>query len=469
MFTSSMNRKAGIASQTRASVLFAAITLSACGGSGGNTPTPQTDPEVGPLVADQPLVGPQTSTTEECSVAATNQWIDARMRDAYLYYDSVPRLNLDNYDQSEALVKDLRVDPDVYSYLTEIGTNEQLVQQSTVFRFGYRINRASDGNMHFSSISGNSPMAVAGIQRGDELIAINSIDIDDITDEQYALFVRGGPDAAPDTEVTATFTVSTGGEPARDVIVTRQNFTETTVTKYGNFESNEIKAGYLNVSSFRSPTANEINRAMQYMQEENVTELILDLRYNGGGLTRVARQLASQIIGENYTGEIYSQNTHNDKYSDKDYQSKFESQPHSLGLSRIVVLATEDTASASEMLINGLSAYIDVVVIGEKTLGKPFVSSPQDYCGKRLFAMKSITTNGANNSVLGGIIPSCEVADDYLTEATSNSDPLTGAALTYLETGTCPAFVNSKRQTLAAINQLPDSEVHPNHRQPDNY
>ena len=91
---------------------------------------------------------------------------------------------------------------------------------------------------------------------------------------------------------------------------------------------------------------------------------------------------------------------------------------------------------------------IDVVVIGVPTEGKPFTSVAQDFCGQRLNAMSTITTNGIGESVLEGIQPTCRVVDDFLAPADSINDALTGAAFAYLQFGTCPA-VQSRLQPLS--------------------
>ena len=202
------------------------------------------------------------------------------------------------------------------------------------------------------------------------------------------------------------------------------------------------------MNAFRATTADEIDVAVQSLADAGISELILDLRYNGGGFTRVARQLASQIAGQAFVGQVYSSRIFNDKYSDNNVDQLIEPQALNLNLSRLVVLATQDTASASETLINGLAPLIDVVVIGMPTEGKPFTSVAQDYCGKRLNAMSTITTNGVGESVLEGIQPTCTVADDFLAPADSVDDALTGAAFAYLQFGACPA-VQSRLQPLS--------------------
>jgi len=378
----------------------------------------------------------------DCPVADINRWVDERMRDTYIYYDQVPVVNLDDYTDPAELVRALRVSPDIYSSVVDQARNEQLISNSSVTRFGFWLQRASDGKQHFASISGNSPMENAGIRRGDELLEINGVAIDEITDEQWNQFVVG----EPGEELTALFTVkSTGAEPV-EISVTKITYTEKTVPVYGTYDQTNNQVGYLQISSFRGTTTAELDVAVQSFADAGISELILDLRYNGGGFTRVARKLASQIAGQAFVGEVYSQRVNNDKYSERDLQHFIESQTINLNLSRLIALTTDDTASASELIINGLAPMIDVVVIGTPSGGKPFTSVAQDYCGKRINAMSTITTNGIGESVIGGITPTCSVVDDFLAPTDSPSDALTGAAFSYIQSGACPAVQSSSQQ-----------------------
>lgn len=378
----------------------------------------------------------------DCSVASINRWVDAEMRDTYIYYNEVPFLNLDEYTDPSMLVRDLRVSPDIYSSVVDQARDEEIISNSSVTRFGFWLQQASDGRQHFASISGNSPMENAGIQRGDELIAINSVAIDEISDDQWREFVVGDLDE----ELTAVFTVRSGTSAPADFTVTKTTYTESTVPNYGTYEQTSNAVGYMQVTAFRGTTTEEIDTAVQSLAEAGISELILDLRYNGGGFTSVARQLASQIAGTAFVGEVYSRRVFNDKYSDFNRDFFIEPQTLNLDLSRLIVLTTPATASASETLANGLAPLIDVVVIGSRTEGKPFTSVAQDFCGKRINAMSTITTNGVNESVLGGMVPTCEVRDDFLAPTDSTSDALTGAAFNFIQSGACPAAVQSSLQ-----------------------
>jgi len=440
-----------------ASVFFLAAVLTACGGgsgggavddTSGNQNVGQTDGDGSNTADGGDGSGNNNGDTQSgaedgvCSVADINRWVDERMRDTYIYYDQVPVVNLDDYTDPAELVRALRVSPDIYSSVVDQARDEQLISNSSVTRFGFWLQRASDGKQHFASIGGNSPMENAGIRRGDELLEINGVAIDEISDEQWNQFVVG----ERGEELTALFTVKSVGMVPEEISVTKTTYTEKTVPVFGTYDQTNNQVGYLQISSFRGTTTPEIDVAVQSFADAGISELILDLRYNGGGFTRVARKLASQIAGQAFVGEVYSQRVNNDKYSERNLQHLIESQIINLNLSRVIALTTDDTASASELIINGLAPMIDVVVIGTPSGGKPFTSVAQDYCGKRINVMSTITTNGIGESVIGGITPTCTVADDFLAPTDSPSDALTGAAFSYIQSGACPSVQSNTQR-----------------------
>lgn len=172
------------------------------------------------------------------------------------------------------------------------------------------------------------------------------------------------------------------------------------LTKEEEFETNPVqlskvldtsagKVGYLMYNQFVIGKNSELNQVFGEFKNQGINELIVDLRYNGGGSVRMCIELASMITGQ-FTGEIFSKEQWNsklmeyleDRFGAESLQDEFvdtlsdsndtgESEPiNSLSLNRVFILTTSSSASASELLINSLSSYIDVVHVGEQTRGK---------------------------------------------------------------------------------------------------
>ncbi|MHA7864673.1 S41 family peptidase [Flagellimonas marinaquae] len=142
--------------------------------------------------------------------------------------------------------------------------------------------------------------------------------------------------------------------------------------------SDGTKVAYLMYNRFLSSFNEDLNDAFATFKAEGATELVLDLRYNPGGSVNTSRLLASMIYGAN-TSDVYIRQRWNDKIqaqlSDEfvtDYfaSSTGSSPINTLNLSRVFIIATSSSASASELVINGLEPYLDVIHIGETTRGK---------------------------------------------------------------------------------------------------
>jgi len=241
-------------------------------------------------------------------------------------------------------------------------------------------------------------------------------------------------------------TIRTADEEPRDVTVTQAEYRWLTAAALNRYTHNTDESlpviGYLRIDLFLAPTKDEIDVALQTLEDEGgVDELIVDLRYNGGGRTSVARYLASIVGGAAVEGQVLLRNQWNDKYAAFNTTEFFETVEKPLNSPRVFVLTTGFTASSSEIFINSLKPYIDVVVIGDATGGKPFSSIPQTYCDKTINAMAALRVNSAGVSVLGGLQADCRVDDSWNTPLQSVEDPLVNAALTYASRGVCPTDV----------------------------
>ena len=161
-----------------------------------------------------------------------------------------------------------------------------------------------------------------------------------------------------------------------------ENFQKNPIVAQNIIESEEAKIGYLMYNQFASSFNEQLNEAFATFRTEGIDELVLDLRYNRGGSIRTCTYLASLITGQ-FNGQIFAQELWNSKLmeywlenNEESLYNRFTNQIddgntlNSLGLNRVYILTTDETASASELIINGLLPYIDVVQIGESTVGK---------------------------------------------------------------------------------------------------
>lgn len=397
--------------------------------SGTDTGTTGGTAEVFPPVYETP------PGIAQCSVDDIKSRVDFDMRDYYIYYDQVPTLNLADYDSGNALIRDLRVSPDRFSSVSDQATNDDLFNEGRQGGFGFGFFPASDGVVRITRVLVGSPAFAQGMQRGDEVISLNGISIDEITNEEIREALT--PEQAP-----VIMSIRTGSEAARTVSVDFEDYRWITAGPWLQYSSSSDATvptvGYLQLEAFLSTTTEEIFESLNgLINAGNIDELVLDLRYNGGGLVDVSRTLASVIGGDAVQGEIFTSLLWNDKYAAENQSFNFVNIRNPLNLPRLIVLSTESTASASELLMNSLEPFIDVVVIGQKSAGKPFASNLLPYCEKSISAMRSVLANANGIDVGLGIEPDCLAEDDWLVPRYSLEDPLVNTALTYVLTGTC--------------------------------
>lgn len=162
----------------------------------------------------------------------------------------------------------------------------------------------------------------------------------------------------------------------QSVSLTKTNLAEDPILISNVISQGNHKIGYLMYNGFYASYDNQLNSTFGNFVSQNVTDLVLDLRYNSGGAVRSATKLASMITGQ-FTGQLFAKQQWNSKAqayylanNPASLENKFVSGLNGLQLNKVYILTTKATASASELVINCLKSYIDVVQIGDITTGK---------------------------------------------------------------------------------------------------
>jgi hypothetical protein len=233
------------------------------------------------------------------------------------------------------------------------------------------------------------------------------------------------------------------------------------------FETNTGKVGYIVFNSHIQTAEQQFYEVINNFKAQGINDLVLDLRYNGGGLIDLAAAVGYMIAGDKSLNKTFEQLVFNNKFQpERPIQftsvgnfgvTKMLALP-SLNLSRVFVLSSARTCSASESIINGLRGInVEVILIGEQTCGKPYGFIPTDNCGT---TYSTIQFRGENAKKYGdysdGFIPSlndnqkdrvkgCLMDDDFTTELGDTNDKLLQAALYYRLHNACATHVNSSK------------------------
>lgn len=418
----------------RVAVLAAALSVAACtdgGGSAGGTSV-----IFGSNAEAQQASGERTYPLDpiDCSVPEMRNWVQANMLDYYLWYDQVPQVNLAGYSSEESLISDLRVLPfDRFSYIGDAEASSSLFEEGKLYGYGWKLRRTSESDVKIAFIYPRSPLADVNVQRGDFLLAINGVHPLDITAAQWDDFLGTGEEIK-----TPTFTFLDSEGNQNDVAVTRAEFDIDTVLDASVLPVAGANVGYLAFTQFLETSNAELDAAFAQFSQQNVSELVLDLRYNGGGRISVANNLASKIAGPQYAGEVFAEIAYNDKFEANNVPFLLGNSLNSLSLDRVVVLSSSNTCSASEMVINGLEPFIDVVQIGGTSCGKPYGSSARQACGKQMSALEIRFVNAAGfGDYYDGIAADCAASDDVVYGLGDPRETMLKAGLEYIGNGSC--------------------------------
>lgn len=375
---------------------------------------------------------------KNCFIEGQNEFVYDVMKEIYLYSDQLPVVDPLAYGSPEELLEDLIVSPDRFSTIADQQSREDFFQEGTYQGFGFSYQ--DDGDAYIILlVFEDSPAGRAGLERGDRITSINGDTYEDIeaaggVGDYFNNYKQGD---------ILIFSVDTRAGSSVDIMIAIDLVNINTVLTVDVIESNGLNVGYLALSSFITPTNSELVTAFETLFQANIDELVLDLRYNGGGLVSTAQRLASYIAGADAVGADTSRLLYNDKYSDNNENNPFLPLTYAVNLKRLYVLTLGGTCSASELVINAMDPVnIDVVTVGETTCGKPVGSVGIDFCNKTLVPISFDVVNDlGQGGYFDGFDAVCSVADDLTADFADPSEAMFATALSHISNGQCPAVV----------------------------
>ena len=358
------------------------------------------------------------------------------MNEWYYWYKDMPQVNKNDYADPYELIDAMRyTEFDRWSYVEDY--DKFLAEMNGVFvGHGYRFGMDDSGNARIAMIYPTSQLYKLGVRRGWIIKKINDTEIAPILlsgDIEAYNQIVGPP--IPGRINTFDF-VKPDGSSVR-IADTKTQFNINSVIHFDTLHLSSGITGHLVLESFIVPTVQELNSAFAAFKAFGVTDLILDLRYNSGGYLYIANTLASYIAGNSYSGTVFAKTQYNDRHEEENGFYKYTSTSFPLNLTRLAVITTRATASASEAVMNGLSTIMDVVSIGDTTNGKPSGMNGWSVGEKYYFWPVTFMLMNSNDEgdFFNGIEPSKVVTDDITHDFNDKNEYCLKEAIHYLETG----------------------------------
>ncbi len=356
------------------------------------------------------------------------------MQTWYLWYDEMPDIDLSDYNTPEEVLKTVRSEKDKWSYITTVEKFEDYIKEAAFTGYGFGYGTDPDGNIRITFTFEESPLRDYGIKRSWIIKSINGETPDSPEDVSNLL-------GSTDAEETSDFTIiSPSGADTVKETFTSKEITRNTVLHSSIINTNSGKTGYMVLNSFVEKTSKELFGVFQSFSEENIENIVIDLRYNGGGMLSRANELADYLIDDSHIDDIFIKIMHNDKKQDQNNYHYFKQDSLSLdwSLPEIYFITTGSTASASEALINGLKPYKNVYTIGTETYGKP-VGMYGFYDNKEYYAFLPVCFRIANAKDLadyyGGIPVDVEEQDDITQAFGDTQEACLKQAINHIEEG----------------------------------
>lgn len=482
-------------------VLALLAALSACGGSGTSSSTAATGQSSASSSGDGWVPGvyePSSDFAQRCqnptgtqpdgapylqgTTLDENNWLRSWTNELYLWYNQVPDIDPGTYSSPQAYFAVLKTSavtstgqPQDRFHFTEPTPTYQ--QSSTAgIDIGYGLTwdivaGSPPRQVYIAYVWPGEAAAAAGLTRGEEVLDVDGVDMVNADDEQSVDTLNAGLSPTSVGE-SHTFVLEDPVSGAMQTVTLQgEQVTETPVPVVKALPTTTGTVGYILFNDHIATAEAELVDAINQLKAANVTDLVLDIRYNGGGYLDIASEVAYMIAGPGPTaGETFYQATFNDKYPTTNpvtgqpltptpfhttgqgfSVSTGTSLPY-LGLPRVYILTGPETCSASEAIMNGLNGVgVQVIQIGGTTCGKPYGFYPQDNCGTTYF---SIEFKGENAQGFGdyadgfspqnapvltnAVLPGCSVADDFTHALGDPEEGQLAAALGYRDDQSCP-------------------------------
>jgi len=479
-------------------LLIACTSLFACGGGGGDsTPLSSAPPPPtwvqGTYAASStyankcasPRTGTDPTTNHAYldspgSTTWENFWLRSWTHETYLWYREVTDRSPATYSsvtdyfdtQKTTAITSSNKPKDKFHFW--YATDEWIALSQSGVQAGYGIEWVFISNtpprvLKVAYVEPNAP-AFNTISRGAKVLSIDNVSIDSNTPAGIDTLNAG---ISPTLGTSHSFQFQEVNGFVHTVTLTAAKITSTPVQNVKTLANGAV--GYMLFNSHLATSEQQLISAFAQLKAANVSDLVLDIRYNGGGYLDIASEVAYMIAGSTATnGRTFERTVFNDQYASTvnpvtggsntptpfyttalGFSAANGTALPTLNLPRVFVLTGDGTCSASESIINGLRGVgVTVIQIGNTTCGKPYGFYPQDNCGTTYFSIQFQGVNNANfgdyadgfspanSSDTGVKLPGCNVADDLNHALGDPAENRLAQALYYRTNGFCSPSIS---------------------------
>jgi len=389
------------------------------------------------------------AASTECSNDEQKIFVRDAMQDWYLWNQLLPNpISIDDYATPEVMLAELiKFSPDdgsdgpidIFSFIGSAAADAAFFGEGKYEGFGFTSRFVAADDLRLTQVFADSPVGLDDrFARGQQILELDGRTIAEI-------LAAGGVDAVNAVFDTSplTFTMlAPGGVPFMATIshgiVTINPVPQWDVIPAGDGSGRMV--GYLELSTFISTADPIFDTVFADFNAYGVEDVIIDLRYNGGGLVSTAELLGDFLGGGVPTGEVFSETRFNaDRAPENNRLEFFDFRNNSImNLSRLIVIATSGTASASELVTNSMAPHVEVTIVGQTTFGKPVGQVGFEFCEKilRPTAFQTVNADGFGD-YFDGLPVDCPAADDLNVPVGDVTDPNMVAAMAFLDTGQC--------------------------------
>ncbi|MFN8358127.1 MAG: S41 family peptidase [Spirosomataceae bacterium] len=375
----------------------------------------------------------------------------ATLQNLYFWYDRLPTLNdfkpqsYPTTDPSQLIAKIRTYSPlnsqgqnvDRWSFIMTRAEYDAQQKGEKSGLFGFSRGFMNDTDLRVAYVLPNSPFDKAGVTRGWKILKINGIDA-------TAANVTQLNNELGNSTVSFRFQDLTGTQ--KDISISRDSFTTNAVQYKSILKVDGKNVGYIVLSEFTDQAKTDLTNAFNYFQQNGgIQELVIDLRYNGGGDPNVATQFANYFVPSAANGKVFFTYQYNDKNPQRNATIRFDKGSSTLALNRVFFITTQGSASASELLINGVKPFMQTILVGDRTHGKPvgMLGFLVDKYIPFAISFKIVNANGEGD-YFEGIPVQKQQTDDLTRNFGDPKEACLSDVLYFIKNGTMPAQMGAR-------------------------